>query len=52
MKIVDKVVIIGGKSSATLIADNLYDAQTKHNVATKFLEFANGFPNCDLLKMF
>lgn len=62
----DKVIIIGGKSSATLIADNLYDAQTKYNVQVECLGFAyddlgvgediNGFPvisnTIDLFKKF
>ncbi|GHC58400.1 acetyltransferase [Ulvibacter litoralis] len=50
----EKIVIIGGKSSATLIADYIYDAQHKHNVPIECLGFAfdaepvgtdiNGFP--------
>lgn len=50
----EKIVIIGGKSSATLIADYIYDAQHKHHVAIECLGFAyddepigadiNGFP--------
>lgn len=49
-----KVVIIGGKSSATLIADNLYDAKERFNEPIDVLGFAyndvkineeiNGFP--------
>jgi sugar O-acyltransferase (sialic acid O-acetyltransferase NeuD family) len=50
----EKIVIIGGKSSATLIADYIYDAQHKHNVSIECLGFAydadpvgtdnNGYP--------
>jgi sugar O-acyltransferase (sialic acid O-acetyltransferase NeuD family) len=50
----EKVVIIGGKSSATLIADNIYDANRKYNLPVEVLGFAynevpigdeiNGFP--------
>jgi sugar O-acyltransferase (sialic acid O-acetyltransferase NeuD family) len=50
----EKVVIIGGKSSATLVADNIYDAQVSHNLPMEVLGFAyddakigeliNGFP--------
>lgn len=50
----EKVVIIGGKSSATLIADNIYDAQNRHNQPMECIGFAyddvplgsdiNGFP--------
>lgn len=50
----EKVVIIGGKSSATLIADNIYDAQNRFDVKVECLGFAyngqevgsdiNGFP--------
>ncbi|WP_432671699.1 acetyltransferase [Flavobacterium sp. SM2513] len=50
----EKIVIIGGKSSATLIADYIYDAQHKHQVDIECLGFAydeevvgadiNGFP--------
>lgn len=50
----EKVIIIGGKSSASLIADYIYDAQHKHNVPIECLGFAydaepvgsdiNGFP--------
>lgn len=50
----EKVVIIGGKSSATLIADNIYDAQKKYNKPIEVLGFAynhrsvgeeiNGYP--------
>lgn len=49
-----KVIIIGGKSSATLIADYIYDAQHKHGIPIECLGFAfndvpsgtdiNGFP--------
>lgn len=50
----EKVIIIGGKSSATLIADNIYDAQHKYGVPIECIGFAydaepvgsdiNGFP--------
>lgn len=50
----EKVIIIGGKSSATLIADYIYDAQHKYNAPIECLGFAfdnvpigseiNGFP--------
>lgn len=50
----EKVIIIGGKSSATLIADYIYDAQHKFNEPIEFIGFAyddlpidsdiNGFP--------
>ena len=50
----EKIIIIGGKSSATLIADNLYDAQHRFNVNIECLGFAfddlpigtniNGYP--------
>lgn len=50
----EKVVIFGGKSSATLIADYIYDAQHKYNSPIECLGFAyndeeigndiNGFP--------
>ena len=50
----EKIIIIGGKSSATLIADNLYDAQHRFNVDIECLGFAledlpigtdiNGYP--------
>ena len=50
----EKVIIIGGKSSATLIADYIYDAQYKHGMPIEFIGFAydeepigtdiNGFP--------
>ena len=50
----EKVIIIGGKSSATLIADHIYDAQHKHGMPIEFIGFAyddepigtdiNGFP--------
>ncbi|MBX2931827.1 MAG: acetyltransferase [Chitinophagaceae bacterium] len=50
----EKVIIIGGKSSATLIADYIYDAQHKYNMPIECLGFAydnepvgtdiNGFP--------
>ncbi len=36
----EKVIIIGGKSSATLIADNLYDAQHRFNVKAECMGFA------------
>jgi sugar O-acyltransferase (sialic acid O-acetyltransferase NeuD family) len=50
----EKVIIIGGKSSATLIADYIYDAQHKYGMAIECIGFAyndepvgtdiNGFP--------
>ena len=50
----EKVIIIGGKSSATLIADYIYDAQHKHGEPIECIGFAyndepigneiNGFP--------
>ena len=50
----EKVIIIGGKSSAILIADYIYDAQNKYNMPIEFIGFAcnnepvgleiNGFP--------
>ena len=50
----EKVIIIGGKSSAKLIADHIYDAKVKFNAKYEFLGFAfdeiavnseiNGFP--------
>lgn len=50
----EKIVIIGGKSSATLVADYIYDAQYKYNTPIECLGFAfdaepvgtniNGFP--------
>lgn len=41
----EKVVIIGGKSSATLVADNIYDASKKYNLPAEVLGFAfNEFP--------
>lgn len=50
----EKVIIIGGKSSATLIADYIYDAQHKHGMPIECIGFAyndepigadiNGFP--------
>lgn len=36
----EKVIIIGGKSSATLIADYIYDAQHKYNSPIECLGFA------------
>jgi sugar O-acyltransferase (sialic acid O-acetyltransferase NeuD family) len=50
----EKIIIIGGKSSATLIADYIYDAQHKYNMPIECIGFAfneeqigtliNGFP--------
>ena len=50
----EKIIIIGGKSSAILIADYIYDAQVKFGMPVEFLGFAyddappgseiNGFP--------
>ena len=50
----EKVIIIGGKSSATLIADYIYDAKHRYNVQIELLGYAfndlpigsdiNGFP--------
>jgi sugar O-acyltransferase (sialic acid O-acetyltransferase NeuD family) len=50
----EKVIIIGGKSSATLIADYIYDAQHKYGMSIECIGFAyndepigtniNGFP--------
>lgn len=50
----EKVIIIGGKSSATLIADYIYDAQHKYGIPIECIGFAyndepigadiNGFP--------
>ncbi|MDC1505812.1 hypothetical protein N8475_11555 [Winogradskyella sp.] len=50
----EKVILIGGKSSATLIADYIYDAQHKHGMPIECIGFAyndlpigtdiNGFP--------
>lgn len=50
----ERVIIIGGKSSATLVADYIYDAQHKYNMPIEILGFAfddkpigsdiNGFP--------
>lgn len=36
----EKVIIIGGKSSATLIADHIYDAQHKYGMAIECIGFA------------
>lgn len=41
----EKVIIIGGKSSATLIADYIYDAQHKYKMPIECIGFAfNDFP--------
>ena len=41
----EKILIIGGKSSATLIADYIYDAQHKHGEQVECIGFAyNGCP--------
>lgn len=49
-----KVIIIGGKGTAVVVAEQIYDAQVKHNADIEFLGFAfddesfgneiNGFP--------
>ena len=36
----EKVVIIGGKSSAILLADYIYDAQHKHGMPIECIGFA------------
>lgn len=36
----EKIIIIGGKSSATLIADYIYDAQHKHGMPIECIGFA------------
>jgi acetyltransferase EpsM len=38
--IMDNVVIIGGKGSAVVAAEQMYDAQQKHGMAVEFLGFA------------
>lgn len=50
----DKIIILGGKGTAVVVAEQIYDAQTKHNADVEFLGFAfddesfgneiNGFP--------
>lgn len=50
----EKVIIIGGKGTALVVAEQIYDAQINHNVSVEFLGFAfddesygdtiNGFP--------
>jgi len=50
----EKVIIIGGKGTAVVVAEQIYDAQIKHNSNIEFLGFAfddesfgteiNGFP--------
>ena len=50
----DKVIIIGGKGTAVVLAEHMYDAQVKHGADLEFLGFAfddesygdeiNGFP--------
>lgn len=50
----EKVIIIGGKGTAIVVAEQIYDAQIKHNANIEFLGFAfddesvgneiNGFP--------
>ena len=50
----EKVIIIGGKGTAVVVAEQIYDAQTKHKENIEFLGFAfddvafgkeiNGFP--------
>lgn len=49
----EKVIIIGGKGTALVVAEQIYDAQTKHKANIEFLGFAfdeegvnqiNGFP--------
>lgn len=50
----EKIVIIGGKGTAIVVAEQIYDAQIKHNANVEFLGFAfddesngneiNGFP--------
>jgi len=53
-KSMEKVIIIGGKGAAVVVAEQIYDAQNKHNYPIEFLGFAiddealgseiNGFP--------
>lgn len=50
----DKIIIIGGKGTAIVVAEQIYDAQVKHKADVEFLGFAfddesygneiNGFP--------
>jgi acetyltransferase EpsM len=50
----EKVILIGGKGTAIVVAEQIYDAQIKHNAQLEFLGFAfddlsngneiNGFP--------
>ena len=36
----DKVIIIGGKGTAVVLAEHIYDAQVKHGSDVEFLGFA------------